>query len=125
MKTQDQIQKYIDDLVQQGVKARDAAPPLYRWLWRMGINIAPPFNQTFFQHFIVTGLFFGGFMAAFMTPVFMLLNWIFGSGDMSVLVSALTKPTVYPSFFGGGLIFGLIMATLVKHRSKKLKIPQW
>lgn len=69
MKTPDHIQEYIDALVRQGVKARDAAPPLYRWLWRMGINIAPPFNQTFFQHFIVTGLFWGGFMAIGMTLV--------------------------------------------------------
>ena len=121
MKTQDQIQKYIDALVRQGVGAYTAAPPLYRWLWRMRINSTPPFNQTFFQNFIGTALSF----VIGMILVFMLLNWVFGSGDMSVLVTVLTKPTFSLGIFGGGLISGLFIASLVKYRSKNLKIPKW
>ena len=125
MNTPKQIQEYIDALVRQGVKARDAAPPLYRWLWRKGINIAPPFNQTFFHHFIVTGLFWGGFMAIGMTLLFMLLHWVFGSGDSSILVAALSQPTFYPAIFAGGLVFGMITAGIVKRRGHSLQRPTW
>ncbi len=61
MKTAQEIQDYIDALVRQGIKARDAVPALYRWCWRIGINIAPPFMQSFLAQGLFCG--FGGLAA--------------------------------------------------------------
>lgn len=125
MKTPDQIQEYLDVLARQGVKPRDAAPPLYRWLWRKGINIAPPFSQTFIRHFIVITSFWVGFMAIVGTLLFMLLNQIFGTGGWIFIKSYLIQSPFYPAIGWGGIFLGLITAGYVKYRSKSLTIPPW
>lgn len=122
MKTQDQIQEYVDALIRQGVKAYSAAPPVYRVLWRMGISITPPYSQALIINFLFFALALF-FIVSIILTIFTFLFW--GFTNWSRILPILTKPTFYPGILGGGLIFGLIMASYVKYRGRNVKVPKW
>ncbi len=112
MKTKDEVKAYIEKLYQQGVGRYTAAPPLYRLLWRMGLNIPPPFCQSFRMNVLVFGILFTIFY-----PIIMwMMNNLFTSWGTSV--------TVFQTVFTG-VVFGLGMAGWIRWKSKKLDIPKW
>jgi hypothetical protein len=46
----------LNDLAQRGVRKYTAAPPLYRVLWRLGFDIAPPPFATFWSNALLMGM---------------------------------------------------------------------
>jgi len=50
----------LNDLAQRGVKKYTAAPPLYRALWRLGVDPKPPLFASFWSNTLILGVFFCG-----------------------------------------------------------------
>ncbi len=109
MKSREYIREYIDALKTQGVSPYSAAPPFYRILWRLRINITPPLNQTPVWYGMLHGLAFGAFVGMYyhFTGLRITLLWLL------LLV------------FIEGLFFGAIAARINKKKAKNLTLPDW
>jgi hypothetical protein len=56
----EKIDHLIADLQERGVRRYDIDPPLFRVLWSLGIQVAPPLFLGFFSLMAWFGLSFGG-----------------------------------------------------------------
>lgn len=95
-----------------GVTPSTWAPPLWRLLWRFGVQLPPPLFIGFWPALLGMGSFFGVFWGLFMW----LLLW--RSQQMPVLVC------VSAAFISGSL-FGLFMAAYYRHLARKHRLPAW
>jgi len=89
-----------------GVKKNEQKPPLYRLLWKLGVNIAPPLYASGTQLVLVDVFLAGGFWAFWMW----LIVW---------------KESPGVSLAGGllfGLLFGLMMRVQIESKRKKYGI---
>ncbi|RKX46869.1 MAG: hypothetical protein DRP64_02615 [Verrucomicrobia bacterium] len=109
MKSREFIEEYIDALKAQGVSPYSSAPPLYRMLWRLRINIAPPLNQHPIWYGMLHGLIFGILVGVYYyyTGVKISLLWL-----------------LFVSFIEG-LFFGAIAARINKKKARNLTLPDW
>ena len=112
MRTEKEIQDYIEKLHQQGVSRYTAAPPLDRLLWKIGLNVPPPLCRGFWLNVLISGTLF----AIFYPFVVWILNNLFTPWDSSV--------TVFEAVVTG-IIIGLFFAGWNRWKSKKLDIPEW
>jgi len=109
--THDEKIKYLlQDFAKRGINRYTVAPPLYRLLWRLGIEVTPPHFASFWP----LALFMGGFFAI-AWGLFMSLS-VWGDLPLAVAVGA--------SLFAG-LLFGTIMATYYRWRARALALPRW
>jgi hypothetical protein len=111
-KSQKDIQAYIQQLVKQGVRSNTAAPPLFRLMWSLGINMRPPLNQSFLINTLFNGFFFGMFWGLLMWFI-QWRTWHFS------VISAI----IYSSL--AGLLFGAIMALYYLWKRHRVKVPTW
>lgn len=112
MPSKDQIARYISRLEEQGVSRKVSAPPLYRLIWRLGVDVAPPFNQSLLGNTFFLGSFFA--------VLFGILMWLFHPQQPD-------KPTeaAILSTFIGGAIFGVCMAFYYRFKSRSVDVPKW
>jgi hypothetical protein len=108
----EKIKLMFDDLPRRGVAAGTFAPPLYRMLWKFGVQIPPPHFSSFTFLFFFQGGFFGIFWGLLMgllfwTP-FRLPLWPFAFASISA-----------------GVLFGLCMATYYRWQARKHHLPCW
>lgn len=112
MTHQEKIDHLIAAMRRKGISPFTAAPPIYRLFWRIGINVPPPFFQSFFSLFLIMGVGFG-------------VGW-----GVLMRLAALLLPILRLSYLGSstvfaGLLFGCAMAAYFKRESKRLKLPPW
>jgi len=109
MKSREFIEKYIDTLKSQGVSPYSSAPPHYRILWRLRINITPPLNQHPIGYGMLHGLIFGVLVGVYyyFTGVKITPLWL-----------------LFLSFIEG-LFFGAIAARINQKKAKNLTLPDW
>ena len=112
MKTENEIKAYIEKLHQQGVRENMAVPPYYRLMWKIGLDIPPPFNQGFWLSALIPGIIFAIF--------YPLVVWI-----LNTLIPTWDTPTTFFNVITTSTIVGLVMAGLTKWKSKKLDVPEW
>lgn len=101
------------ELASRGVKKNAAAPPFFRLLWKLGLEVPPPLFLSFAQN----ASFLGGLFA---------VGW--GLWMWAWLYFCMKPVKPIPLFlmsFFAGLIFGLAMAGWVKWQNRKLKLPLW
>ena len=55
MTHREKIDHLLDEMARRGVGKYIVAPPLYRLLWRVGLEVPPPLFQGFFSLFLVWG----------------------------------------------------------------------
>ena len=112
MNHQEKIDYLLNDLAQRGVGKYTTAPPLYRLLWRLGIEVPPPHFAGFWTLAIFMGVFFGVFWGIFM--------WFFlwRSEDMPLAIAI-------GSSLIAGVLFGVTMAAYYRWRASKLALPRW
>jgi len=112
MKQNLQREKAIQHLLSLGIPREDIAPRLQRGLWRLGLDVPPPFFASFWQNFFVTGVCYvvmwGGPMWA--------LHW--SKDGMSPLIGVICAIVA-------GAIFGLISATSCEKAKRKNGLPAW
>jgi hypothetical protein len=108
----EKIEILLKDLTQRGVRQYTVAPPLYRLLWRLGIEATPPH----FASFWALVLAMGGFFAI----AWGILMWVtlWRGEDMSVAVGIGVS-------IMAGLLFGLIMAAYYRWSAGRLALPRW
>lgn len=104
------IEYMLNDLAQKGVGKYTAAPPVYRALWRLGFDVAPPPFAAFWSNALLMGGFFAVAWGVFMW----LAVW---QGPLSARI--ILMPAV------AGTSFGIAMATYHRWRWRKLRLPRW
>ena len=112
MDQREKIEAAVRDLRDRGVGAFTAAPPMFRWLWRFGVNLPPPFFLSFGRAFAIFG---GGF--AVLWPA---VNWLIRGGQLPG-PPALEAATALVA----GALFGLLMAGYFRLRARRLRLPDW
>jgi membrane associated rhomboid family serine protease len=109
----EKLQKMYAHLPALGITPYTAAPPLYRLLWSLGIEIPPPI----FSPFLMTAALMGVFFAIGWGSIMWFISWS-RDPDFSVTSAAVAAVVA-------GLLFGLIMASYLKYKSKQLNLPPW
>jgi hypothetical protein len=112
MTHREKVDRLIVEMQSKGVNPYTAAPPVFRLLWSMGIEVPPPHFLSFMTITLVMGTFFGVFWGGLMW----LLLWRNSEapGIFNVTVPALA-----------GLFFGLAMAWLLRRKAARLQLPAW
>ena len=109
----EKLKKMYEHLPALGISPYTAAPPLYRLLWLLGIEVAPPIFGSFWPIALFMGAFFACGWGFFM--------WFFQwskDKDLSVIAAILVALLA-------GTMFGLIMAAYSRYTAKKHNLPPW
>lgn len=106
------LQQALTLLDSKGLGKSTYAPPLFRLLWRLGMQVPPPHMATFAFNSLLMGGFFGVFWGA----VMWLLLW--GRQGMPLAVGAGVALLA-------GALFGLTMAWYLRHSAVRRAIPRW
>ena len=101
----------LNDLGQKGIGQYTIAPPFYRLLWRLGIEVRPPHFAGFWSLAATMALSFGIVWGIFM--------W-FTVWQQQSSVSQSIGTTALVSF-----LFGVILAASYRRRARKLALPRW
>src|SRR5690349_9091530 len=104
MTHREKVQRLVDDLRKRGVNPSTTAPPFFRMLWALGIEIAPPLYLGFLPLLLLMGGFFGLMWGA----VMWLIQWQFWHAPWEVALGAAA---------GAGLLFGLMMAAYYRWKA--------
>jgi hypothetical protein len=111
MTHQQKVDRLIADLGKRGVGPYTVAPPLFRLLWRLGINVPPPF----FLRFLTILFFTGSYFAVFWGLAMWVIQWHRWHQPELALITAA----------GAGLFFGLFMATYYRWKAARLGLKLW
>ncbi len=106
------VEHLLADLSQCGIPPATIAPPLYRLLWSLGIEVPPPH----FQRFGALAAMASGFFTLVFAGLIGLWQW-----------RALDLPFGTASALSGlaGVFFGTLLAASYKSSAKLLKLPRW
>jgi hypothetical protein len=108
MTLQEKIDRYMAETREQNVGAWTAAPPITRVLWKLHLDVAPPFYWSFASGALGNGVFFA--VCMFCWNVF-----LFGEPWHRQIVGVLI----------GGAFFGLMMAAFSRRRARMLRLSPW
>lgn len=100
----------LDDLARKGIGRYTVAPPIYRLLWRLGIEVKPPLFASFLSLVAITGVGYGVLLGLFM--------WFFvwQSSPLSDVAGTAAL---------AGVLFGLFMGLYYRWRARKLGLSRW
>jgi hypothetical protein len=106
------VEHLIADLGKQGVGPYTVAPPFFRLLWALGLNVPPPFFLGFLALTLIMGVFFGILWGIFMW----ILQWRARHMplELALVLSACA-----------GLLFGPGMAWYYRWKARRLRLPTW
>jgi hypothetical protein len=107
------INAFIEEMEELGVGSYTAAPPNFRLLWAMGINVPPPFFLGALPLTLIAGVPFALFWAVGMS----LAMWLVQRALPLWLVAAVSALA--------GLAVGLAMAAYYRWRADTLPLPAW
>ncbi|HWW05733.1 DUF6404 family protein [Collimonas sp.] len=100
-------------LASKGIWRSNYAPPLFQFLWLLGVKMPPPHFSSFFVNFIFFGIFFGGAWGR------VSLGFKQADEEEQSLI-AMVLGAVF-----SGLFFGLGMAAHYRHSSRRYGVPRW
>lgn len=112
MEHREKVQRMTSHMAAVGISRSTAAPPAWRLLWRLGIDVPPPLFMSFGTLAVTTGLVFAVTMA--------LVGWWMRSPDGTDLVA---EVVLVPAV--AGAVFGLAMAVLYRGWAKQHRLPRW
>jgi len=103
----EKVARLVSELEAKGLTKRRIAPPLFRLIWLLGLEIAPPL-------FLDMGSLLAiGFLCY--APAFGIVSWAFG-----------TKASIAALF---GIVAGLVGSAIgcvdFRRTAKKLQLPSW
>ena len=102
------VDHLIEGLGKQGVDSDKAAPPLFRLLWKLGLDLPPPFFLSFGKLALMMGTCFG----VLEIPLWVILTCLSLSTEETVLVAVST-----------GAAYGLAMAWYLRSKAAQLGLP--
>jgi Family of unknown function (DUF6404) len=101
--------KLMDDA---GVEPRWSRPPMWRQLWRRGINLPPPFFMPFWQ------------LASFFGVIFAIptsaLSWLVISHNARMPLTTFCVASLFE-----GTVFGVAIASTFALRKRRFELPNW
>ena len=112
MTHQQKLEEMYRHMAMLGVPKSTAAPPAWRLLWRLGVEVPPPLFTPFVPSALAMGVFFGLFWGLFMWGIL----WS-RQGMPLGLMAAIS--------LAAGALFGLIMAAYFRHVARKHRLPPW
>jgi Family of unknown function (DUF6404) len=113
MTHREKVERLITDLGGRGVGRSEVAPPLFRLLWRLGIEVPPPLFMGFLPITLIFSPLFG-------------LGWGVTVGLVTwARVGAVDMEWLVPFSIGTGLLFGLAMAGYFRWKADKMRLPPW
>ena len=95
-----------------GVSAGTVAPPLWRLLWRMGVDVPPPLFLRFLPAAALLGGFFGLGWGLLMWPMYWARHGLPLGAALAAMVFA-------------GTSFGLLMAAYLRFMARRHRLPAW
>jgi len=102
----------VRELERLGVEGFTAAPPLFRLLWRVGVDVRPPLFLPFGRFALLSGSFFAvGWFA---------LRWLGRGGQLMGTVEFEVTLAIVT-----GAAFGILLAAYYRHRARSLQLPSW
>jgi hypothetical protein len=107
------VDHLIAELGQQGVSRYKAAPPLFRLLWALGLEVPPPLFLGFLPLTVLFGAPFGVLWGVGMW------FWVWQGLGLAGLVVGL------PGAVLAGLLFGLVMAWIHRRYAVRFGLPSW
>ncbi len=112
MDHREKVDHLLDDLGRKGVSRFTTAPPIYRLLWQLGIEVPPPHFIGFWPLALGMGLFFA--------VTWGLLMWLllWRTQNMPLVIG-------FASSVLAGFGFGVVMAAYYRWRARKLALPRW
>ncbi len=111
------VEHLIEELGNQGVGTYTAAPPLFRLLWALGLEVPPPFFLGFGKLTLLMGTFFGALWGVLWGVGMWLSAWQ-GEMPVGIAVAITTLAAVF-----AGLTFGLVMAWYTRWKAARLGLP--
>ncbi len=119
MNHRQKVDRLVEELGQQGIDSYTAAPPLFRLLWMLGLDIPPPFFLGFHKLALVMGTFF----AVLEGPLWGILMWLsLWQGEIPAPIAVAL--TGFEAVLAG-VAFGLVMAWYLRRKSAQLGLPSW
>jgi hypothetical protein len=131
MTHREKVNCLIEDLRERGVGASTVAPPLFRLLWALGLEVPPPLLMGFVPLTLLMGFLFGFFWGLFMALFFLVWQFLgdgFGQAlawERIVAKGLFVVIVVAPCAALAGLLFGLTMAVYMRWKSAQLGLPSW
>ena len=112
MTHKEKLNKMFDELSKKGINKNIFAPPIYRLLWKIGIEIPPPLFSSFMSIFLFSGIFFG--------LLWGLLMWIllWRPENLPIAIAVIGSAMA-------GVLFGLSIAAILRRKAKKYNLPLW
>ncbi|NQT63753.1 MAG: hypothetical protein HQ556_12395 [Candidatus Marinimicrobia bacterium] len=107
----EKLKRALVILEKKGFKKGNYAPPLYRMLWLLKIQIPPPHFRSYNANFFSSAIFF---MVAFLILRLAFSVWDFTSITRFVVVAIIC-----------GSVFGWLLAKYYHHGKKTMKLPNW
>ena len=112
MEFQAQLHRSLAVLSQRGLPRIRYEPPLFRLLWKIGVEVPPPHYMSFAK----IAISYGGWFAAFWWSLMWMFVW---SRQGRAMDDDVLGAVV------AGAIFGLIMAWFYERDRRKLCLPAW
>ena len=112
MTHQEKLEAMYRHMAVLGVSKSTAAPPAWRLLWRLGVEVPPPLFTPFMSSALAMGAFFGLFWGLGMWAAL----WARQGVPLAVMAA---------SALAAGALFGLIMAAYYRHLARKHGLPAW
>jgi hypothetical protein len=110
------IQSAVDTAISRGIGRFDAAPPIHRLLWAVGVQARPPHYASFGNNALLMGGFWGISMAVFFA--FFAAHMHPESGAEIIVIPVCVALLA-------GVAFGLTMAMIFRSRARKAGLPKW
>jgi hypothetical protein len=112
----EKILQLMTDLGHRGIRPLTVAPPMYRVLWHLGIEVKPPHFAPFWRTAAATGLIFAIFIIA--------INW-----GVHLLLGQ-PQPWQYILIELAGVAFisavvGIYAASSYRRQARELALPRW
>lgn len=108
------LRHYARDMAERGVNLRSAAPPLHRFLWKMGFEVPPPLFQSFVSHLLLSAAVVALGVSAAAWAVVLLMG-----------LSPDSLPRGLVLGVGVGLIFGTLQGLASRITASRLGLPRW
>jgi hypothetical protein len=94
-----------------GIWKSNYAPPVFRLLWRLAVNVSPPHFMSFFGAAALAGIGFGVVWGLFM------LLFFAASGGVNL-------PILLWASIAAGVMFGLTAATYYAYGRRRHQLPK-
>jgi hypothetical protein len=100
----------------RNVGASTAAPPLWRFCWRLGFHVPPPHFLGFLSTTLLAGTFFGSMMTVGLSIPLLVSAVPKNENTVLVFVGAISS---------GALFFGAALAAYYRWSARRLDLPRW